>query len=68
MKTLGTFTILSLKLRTNEQNTSILQGLLQRAHGESDLAKLATTSTINDDCFGCNIGNHCDRLGIGPWK
>jgi len=56
------------KRKTNEQNTSILQRLLQGAHGESNLAQLATIAAINHDCSRCNIGNNCHRLGIGPWK
>jgi hypothetical protein len=57
-----------LKNKKNEQDPELLQRLVRRVNGKSDLAKLATIATIHHDRIGCYLGNHSDCLGIRSWQ
>ncbi len=56
---------LNLKSNNNVQDFNLFQGKLQGVDGKSNLANLGSTSTINYDCAGCNIGYYCNGLGNG---
>jgi hypothetical protein len=69
MKRMTTFAkVVIFKNKKNEQDPIILQRLVQRVNGKSDLAKLATIATIHNDRIGCYLGNHSDCLGIRSWQ
>jgi len=56
------------KNKKNEQDPIILQRLVQRVNGKSDLAKLAAIAAIYSDRFDCHIGNYSNRLDIRSWQ
>jgi hypothetical protein len=69
MKRMTTFAkVVIFKNKKNEQDPIILQRLVQRVNGKSDLAKLATIATIHNDRIGCHHGNHSDRMGFRSWQ